>query len=65
MAAGVEKYFQIAKCFRDEDPRGDRQPEFTQLDLEMSFVDENDILDLIEELYTVMFETLVPERENL
>jgi aspartyl-tRNA synthetase len=65
MAAGVEKYFQIAKCFRDEDPRGDRQPEFTQLDLEMSFVDEDDILNLIEDLYTTMFETLVPDREIL
>ena len=65
MAAGVEKYFQIAKCFRDEDPRGDRQPEFTQLDLEMSFADEDDVLDLIEELYTALFETLVPERNIL
>ena len=62
MAAGVEKYFQIARCFRDEDPRGDRQPEFTQLDLEMSFIDEDDVLDLIEELYTALFESLVPER---
>ena len=62
MAAGVERYFQMARCFRDEDPRGDRQPEFTQLDLEMSFVDEDDVLDLIERLYTEMFEALVPGR---
>lgn len=60
MVAGFEKYFQIARCFRDEDLRADRQPEFTQLDLEMSFIDEEDILVLMEELFTSLVENVTP-----
>jgi aspartyl-tRNA synthetase len=65
MVAGIDRYFQIARCFRDEDLRGDRQPEFTQLDLEMSFVDEDAVMDFVERMVLEVSRATTPDRPIL
>ena len=59
MVSGMDKYFQIARCYRDEDPRGDRQLEFTQLDVEMSYVTRDDVLKMVEELFGYVFKSVI------
>jgi aspartyl-tRNA synthetase len=59
MVSGIDRYYQVARCFRDEDLRSDRQPEFTQLDLEVSFMDQESIIALTEDLVTTLFQQIL------